>query len=124
MKALHFVVALFISCATLAQTKQNYQNQLPSNEAIFQINDLDVERYNALFKAMERDGNFSILTACIPAHVIHIDWKNKSSNADSELKKFHQIAEQCGLFRINHMPLWEVSQFEEECLKARNTNKN
>jgi hypothetical protein len=122
MKALHCLIALFLSCASLAQSEKNARIPLPTNEAILQITNLNVEGYNALFKALESDENFSIVTACIPAHVLHITWKNKSVSSDSEIKKFIASAERIGLSQIHHMTLWGVEEFEEECLKARISN--
>lgn len=125
MKLTHTLIALFISCATLAQTHQNIKNPLPAHEAIIQINDLTVDSYNALFKALERDGNFSIVTACIPAHVLHIRWKvSFSTTADSEIKKFIRVASTCDLERFNHMSQWGVQEFEQACLNARNSVTN
>jgi len=122
MKLTHTVIALSLSCAMLAQNHQNSKNPLPTREAIIQINDLTVDSYNALFKTLERDGNFSIVTACIPAHVLHIRWKESSSaTAESEIKKFIRVASTCDLERFNHMSQWGVQDFEQACLSARNS---
>lgn len=123
MKALHIALALFISCATLAQATHNKNTLTPSNEAVLLINDLNVDRYNALFKALEKDKHFSIVTACIPAHVLHIAWNNTTASADSEIKKFMNIALSCDLSEIKHMSGWGVKEFEEKCLEARNSSK-
>lgn len=125
MKLTHTLIALLFSCAMLAQTHQNSKIPMSPHEAILQINDLTVDRYNALFKTLEKDGHFSIVTACIPAHVLHISWKGSSSaTADSEIKKFIRVANACELERINLMSQWGVQEFEQACLNARNSVTN
>ena len=125
MKLTQTLIALLFSCAVLAQTHQNTKNPLTSHEAIILINDLTVERYNALFKALENDGHFTIVTACIPAHVLHISWtESLSTTAESEIKKFIRIANSCDLERFNHMSQWGVQEFEQACLNARTSFTN
>ena len=123
MKVLHVALALFFSCASLAQTKTDNKSSIPTNEAVVLISDLNVDRYNALFKALEREPYFSIVTACIPAHVLHITWNNKSAGTESEIRKFMKIASQCDLSEVKHMPNWGVKEFEEKCIEARNSSK-
>jgi hypothetical protein len=125
MKISALVTAFMLSsCAIVAQSKNPNAPNSASKEAFIYLTELNVERYNLLFKILEQDKNFEIVTACIPAHVIHISWLNSPiNNRESVLRKFNSLAGQCDLKEIKYMDHWGVREFEGECLAARNSQK-
>lgn len=122
MKISSAVIALLL-CVSIAnaQSKMMGSSTNMAKEAFLQMNELDVARYNKLYLTIEQNGLFSIVTACIPAHVIHISWKDSAGNYETAMKKFNTLAKECDLFKIQNMSQWTVKEFEDACLDARNS---
>jgi hypothetical protein len=98
-------------------------NSQTTNEQVFyvQCDDLDFEKYRQLDATVKSNGHFSVITACIPAHVLTVrvnPGAQALSNA-AEFEHFRTLCETAGILQTSLLSNYNKQMFEDQCRSAR-----
>jgi hypothetical protein len=111
-------LATFIFFGLTSQAQATATSNIPG--AYVKSTDLNVDRYVEFAKAMNIAGAFVIDSACIPAHLMHIQTTDGQTPTSAQWQEVKALAQSHGIGDLQILENYSAELFMEACSAKRN----